>query len=154
MEDIEYVYTRGMSDSELTERLAGTNTGVLSLAIDGDAYAIPLAHHYEDDHLYLRLGLTEDSKKRRFIEETTTATYVVYEDSGSGGSWDPDSWSVIATGRIVELPATDEAEYDPAAINREFYALRVFDEAIDEIEIALFEFEIDSLTGRTTLGND
>ena len=109
MENIEYVYTRGMSDSELTEQLASTNTGVLSLADDGDAYGIPLAHHYEDDHLYFRLGITEGSKKQRFIEETTTATYVVYGDTGAGGSWEPDSWSIIATGRLVELPATKEA---------------------------------------------
>ena len=154
MDNIEYVYTRGMNDSELSEKLSTANTGVLSLANDSDAYGIPLAHYYDGERLYLRLGVTDGSQKQAFIEETTTATYVVYGNPGAEGSWNPDSWSVIVTGRLVELPKKEEAEFDTAAINREFSALRVFDEAIDELDVQLYEFEIDSLTGRTTLRGD
>lgn len=78
MEHIEYEYTRGMDDDEIDERLRTSETGVLSLSREGDAYAIPLAHYYDEDGLYFRVGMTEGSRKRAFFETTETACYVLY----------------------------------------------------------------------------
>ncbi|MFB6092177.1 MAG: pyridoxamine 5'-phosphate oxidase family protein, partial [Haloquadratum sp.] len=70
MQHIDYAYTFGMDDAALEERLETTHTGVLSLSDGSDSYAIPLAHYYDGTALYFRLGLTEHSKKRRFLEAT------------------------------------------------------------------------------------
>jgi hypothetical protein len=76
MEHVEYAYTSGMDDSTIEERLQTAETGVLALSDDGDAYAMPLAHDYDGDSIYFRLGTTERSTKRAFWETTETACYV------------------------------------------------------------------------------
>jgi len=150
MEHVEYAYTSGMDDSEIEAWLRTAETGVLALSSDSDAYAIPLAHYYDGDSLYFRLGLTEGSEKREFWEATETACYVLY---GAESTEDPrglDSWSIVVTGRLVELPETEHERFDTAEINRRFSPIRVFDEAIDDIEITIVELEIDTITGRHT----
>ena len=150
MKHVEYAYTIGMDDSEIRQRLRTTETGVLALSGDGEAYAIPLAHYYDEGRLYFRLGMTEGSKKREFRETTETACYTLY---GAEPTDDPrglDSWSILITGRLVELPETEHERFDTAEINRHFSPIRVFDEAIDDIEIAIVELEIERMAGRRT----
>ena len=60
MKHIDYAYTFGIDESTIEERLQTAETGVLSLSKDGESYAIPLAHYYDGDGLYFRLGVTED----------------------------------------------------------------------------------------------
>lgn len=151
MQHIEYTDTIGMDDSEVEDRLLTTDTGVLSLARDGEAYAIPLAHYYDGERLYFRLGDAEGSKKRSFWEATETACYALY---GAEPTDDPrglDSWSVIATGRLVELPESEHERFDTAEINRQFAPLRVFGEAVEDLEVVILEFEVETITGRRTL---
>lgn len=150
MEHIEYAYTRGMDDEEIEERLRTSGTGVLSLSKGNDAYAIPLAHYYDGEGLYFRLGSTDGSRKLGFLETTKTACYVLY---GADPTDDPqglDSWSIIVTGQLVKLPATEHERFDTAEINRHFSPIRVFDEAIEEMEITIVELDIDAITGRKT----
>ena len=150
MKHIEYAYTRGMDSEELEDRLRSAGTGVLALADDGDAYAVPLAHYYDGDGLYFRLGITDDSTKQAFWDNTRTACYVLY---GAEPTEDPrglDSWSILVTGELVELPEAERERFDTAEINRHFSPIRVFDEAIDEIEITIAELDIDIMTGRVT----
>lgn len=154
MEHVEYTYTHGMDDSEIEDRLRTAETGVLALAGDGDAYAIPLAHHYDGEGLYFRLGMTEGSTKREFWETTETACYVLYGTEPTDDPRELDSWSIIVTGRLVELPETDHERFDTAEINRRFSPIRVFDEAIDDIEITIAELAIDTITGRRTPGDE
>lgn len=150
MEHVEYAYTSGMDDSEIEERLQTAETGVLALSGDGDAYAIPLAHYYDGDSLYFRLGLTEGSTKREFCETTETACYVLYGAEPTDEPRGLDSWSIIVTGPLVELSEAEHERFDTAEINRHFTPIRVFDEAIDDIEITVVELEIDTITGRHT----
>jgi hypothetical protein len=150
MDHVEYAYTSGMDESEIEERLQTAETGVLALSGDGDAYAMPLAHYYDGEGLYFRLGVTEGSTKRAFWEATETACYVLY---GAEPTDDPrglDSWSIIITGPLVELPEPDHERFDTAAVNRHFSPIRVFDEAIDEIELMIVELDIETITGRHT----
>ncbi|WP_245550154.1 hypothetical protein [Halopiger xanaduensis] len=51
MDRVEYVYTIGITDEEVEDRLERVDSGVLVLAADGDAYAVPAAHHYDADSL-------------------------------------------------------------------------------------------------------
>lgn len=150
MEHIEYAYTLGMDDSEIETRLQTAESGVLALARDGDSYAIPLAHYYDGDDLYFRLGAADGSTKREFRETTGTACYVLYGTESTDDPREVDSWSIVVTGQLVELPETEHDRFDTAEINRHFSPIRVFDEAIDDIEITVVKLEIDTITGRRT----
>lgn len=150
MEHIDFAYTTGMDEAAVEERLDETETGVLALSHDGEAYAIPLAHYYDGDGLYFRLGITEGSQKQTFIKTTETATYLLYDAEVTDAPRELDSWSIIITGTLHELPKERHSEFDTAAINRRFSPIRVFDENIDEIDIRIFELDIDTITGRTT----
>ena len=150
MEHIEYAYTRGMDDDEIEERLRTSETGVLSLSKESDAYAIPLAHYYDGEGLYFRLGVTDGSRKQEFLETTEMVCYVLYGAEPTDEPQEIDSWSIIVTGQFVELPGAEYERFDTAEINRCFTPIRVFDEAIEDIEIVIVELDIETITGRIT----
>lgn len=151
MDHVEYAYTGGMSDDDIERRLDSTRTGVLALCADADARALPLAHYYDGEHLYFRLGKTGGSEKWDAIERTDTATYVVYDAEPTDGPDELASWSIHATGRLRELPESESARFDTAEINRRFSPIRIFDEDIDDVDIAIVELAIETLTGRETM---
>lgn len=140
-----------MDDAEIDDRLRAAPTGVLALAAGDDAYAVPLAHYYDGDRLYFRLGRGGGGEKWAHIERTDEACYVVHGVEETPAPEGLDSWSVTVSGRLSELPTDETARFDTAEINRRFSPIRVFDEAIEAIEIVILELEIESLTGRTTL---
>ena len=150
MEHIEYAYTAGMDEDLVDERLRETETGVLALARESEAYAVPLAHHYDGEALYFRLGETEGSKKRAFMRSTETACYVVYGVSPADDPDQLDSWSIVVSGELHRLPSEGRDEWDAATINHEFPPIRVFDESIEELDVVLCVLEIDRITGRMT----
>lgn len=146
MEHVEFTYTAGMDRETVEERLRSAETGVLSLADADDAYAVPLAFHYDGgDVILLRLGTDGGSEKMDFLQATDRACFVVYEYAGP-----EESWSVLATGRLDEVAQEDE-RYDAAEVNRAFPQLRVFDEEIADLEVALYELRLETITGRETL---
>jgi nitroimidazol reductase NimA-like FMN-containing flavoprotein (pyridoxamine 5'-phosphate oxidase superfamily) len=140
MEHVEYVYTFGMDETELEGKLRDADTGVLSLARDGDAYAIPVSFYYDGERLLFRFGVEEGSEKVSFMEGTDTASFVIYEAVGD------ESWSILVRGHLE--PASESI--DDAAINARFIRLRVFDESISDVEPELFELRMESVTGRKT----
>jgi len=146
MEHVEFTYTGGLDREVVQERLASAETGVLALAEDGDAYAIPLAFHYDgEDAILLRLGEFEGSEKMSHIAATERACFVVYDYASP-----TDSWSVLVTGPLVRVPE-DEERFDDAEINRRFPDIRVFDQDIAEVDVVLYELRIESMTGRETV---
>lgn len=145
MEHAEYTYTVGMERAEMDDRLRAHQTAVLSLARDGDAYGLPVAYYYDGDSLYLRLAEESGSRKMDFIDATETATLVLYDDEPV-----EESWSIFATGTLRELTGEERAAFDETEINQDFIPLRVFREAIDEVDLRIFEFEVETLTGRKT----
>ncbi|QIB74395.1 pyridoxamine 5'-phosphate oxidase family protein [Halogeometricum borinquense] len=144
MDHIEFVYTLGMTDEEIEKRLQTETAGVLSLADEGRAYGVPVSHHYDGESLFFRLGDDDHSKKLEFVETTKEACFVLFGVDGD------DSWSILVAGTLSELSGDERKEFDAATINDWFGSFRVFDEAIDEIELTLFEMEISSVTGRKT----
>ncbi|PCR88968.1 pyridoxamine 5'-phosphate oxidase family protein [Natrinema ejinorense] len=145
MDRIEYVYTVGMDDRELEEHLTRADTGVLGLAADGDAYALPVAHHYEGETLYIRLSTDGSSAKMSYLEATDTASYTLYDVDSVGRSW-----SIIATGPLRKLTDREQAQFDETAVNESFLELRIFDEDVDAVALEIYELEIESITGRRT----
>lgn len=150
MDNVDYAYTSGMDDDAVEQRLRAGGTGVLALAKDSDAYAVPVAHYYEDDTLYFRLSKTDDSRKWEYLDTTETATYVVYGTEPSADADDIESWSVHVTGPVRRLSAEDRERFDTAAINRHFTPIRVFDEAIDDVAVEVVALDVETVTGRRT----
>ncbi|WP_162224555.1 pyridoxamine 5'-phosphate oxidase family protein [Halorussus amylolyticus] len=138
MKHVEYVHTFGMEAEELDELLRTGSVGVLALADDGDAYAVPVAYDYDGESLVVRLGASPDSEKMAHLESTDTATLVVHDEG-------TPSWSVLARGSLRERD-----DFDDRRVNRQFSALRVFDEEIDEVDAAVYELEMSEVTGRRT----
>ena len=146
MDRIEFRYTVGMDDDEVERRLEHTEAGILALAAEGDAYAIPVAHHHENGSLYVRLADDGSSTKMRYIERTETACLSCYDVDETG-----DSWSVLLTGSLRKLEGDERAAFDETAVNESFLELRVFDEDVEAIDLELYEFEIESAAGRRTV---
>lgn len=150
MDNVEYAYTRGMDDEEAVERLRTAETGVLALARDDEAYAVPLAHYYDGESLFFRLGKTPGDRKTAFAAATAMATYVVYGTEPTDDPEELSSWSVLVRGRLRELSPEERERFDATEINEAFAPIRVFDEPIEEIEIGILELEIESIAGRAT----
>ncbi|MFC7204196.1 pyridoxamine 5'-phosphate oxidase family protein [Haloferax namakaokahaiae] len=144
MENVRYVYTVGMDDDEIATRLQRADAGVLSLAADGRAYAIPVHVHYDraGGRLLFRLSDDGHSEKFEFVESTDEATFTSYGDEGE------DSWSIVARGEIHRLP--DDELPDDTTLNTVYRPLRVFDEDIADIELVPLELVLGELTGRKT----
>jgi nitroimidazol reductase NimA-like FMN-containing flavoprotein (pyridoxamine 5'-phosphate oxidase superfamily) len=146
MEHIEYANTRGLSEREVDERLREHGIGVLALADGGRAYAIPVDYHYDGESLLLRLSDDGHSRKLSYVETTVDPEFLVYGHDGPH-----DSWSVLVTGAIREVDPEDRG-IDAATVNDWFGPLRLFDEAVEDVEIRLFEFETETVVGRATIG--
>lgn len=88
-----------MDALEIDEFLESQQTGVLALANDDDAYAVPLSFAYDDEDrsVYLRLGFGPGSQKQRYMEATDHVSFVVYEDTEEG--WK----SVLVEGKVTML---------------------------------------------------
>ena len=143
MEHVEYVYTFGMDRDRLEHRLDENEVGVLSLARESVAYAVPVAYHYEDGSVYLRLAFEGKSTKRAYLEATAKACLCLY-----GVESDDESWSILVRGPLREL--SDSETFDTATINELFDKLHVFDQDIEAIDIQVYELLVESITGRTT----
>ncbi|WP_128476195.1 pyridoxamine 5'-phosphate oxidase family protein [Halorussus pelagicus] len=140
MEHVEYVYTFGMTPAEVGESLREGEVGVLALASDSDAYAVPVGYHYDGERLLVRLGERDDSTKMDFLESTGTATLVVYEKES-----ETSSWSVLVRGKLVGLPPETDRE-----INEQFGPFRLFDEGVEDVDAAVYELRMEEVTGRRT----
>ena len=146
MDRIEYVYTVGMDESEVERRLERSETGVLALASGGDAYAFPVATHFQDGSIFIRLARDKSSQKMDYLEDTETACLTFY-DVGPAG----DSWSVIVTGSLRKLVDDEREQFDEATVNESFLQLRIFDEDVVATDLEIYEFEMASITGRKTV---
>lgn len=142
MDHVEYVYTVGMSEAETEERLRSGNHGILALADDAEAYAVPLNYHYDGNRFLVRISdHGGDAEKRRFLEATETATFVCY------GVDDSSSWSILARGP-VDRWAGDVAD---ATLNEWFPPFHLFDEPVEDVSFLLYELGLGRVTARRTV---
>lgn len=145
MDVTNFVYTVGMTDSEVTDALEGETSGVLSFAVDDDSYAIPISYHYADGSVFFRFGNDRDEAGKVAAAETTgDACFVLYEEEGG------DSWSVILTGPLRRVDDPAACGFDETAMHERFGPLRVFDEAVEEIRVELYELDPRRTVGRRT----
>jgi hypothetical protein len=138
MEHVEFVYTHWMTEDEVEAALRERRTGVLSLADEGRAYAVPVDHHYDGERLLVRLGAAPDSTKMAFLEGTTEACFVTYADR-------PDAFSVLVRGPLRRLDDVDDA-----TVNEWFGPFRLFGEGVSEVDVRVYELVMESVTGRAS----
>lgn len=141
MDNASYVYTMGMTESEIDEFLRDGENGVLGLAADDDAYAIPLSYHYDGERLLLRVSEHGHSEKGRYIETTDTATFVRFDASTE------ESSSVQVRGPLERW----SGDVDEATLNEWFPPFRLYDEAVEDVEFVLYELRMEEVTGRRTV---
>lgn len=145
MDPTNFVYTVGMTDSEVTDVLERRTSGVLSFAVDDDAYAIPISYHYADGSVYFRFGNDRDEAGKVAAAETTgDACFVLYEED------DEDSWSVILSGPLRRVDDPAARGFDETTMRERFGPIRVFDEAVEEIRVELYELDARRTVGRRT----
>ncbi len=142
MEHVEYVYTEGMDGTEVETRLREGNHGVLGLAKGNDAYAVPLHYHHDGNRLLFRVSEHDAaSENQRFLRATETATFVCYAESAT------ESWSICVRGAVRRL----DEKTDEAIFNELFPPFHLFDEAIEDVEFALYELDMDTVVGRKSV---
>ncbi|THE64316.1 pyridoxamine 5'-phosphate oxidase family protein [Salinadaptatus halalkaliphilus] len=143
MDKIEYVYTFGMDAETIDRRLEENEVGVLALADDSSAYAVPVGYHYDGASLYVRLATDGSSTKMAYVETTTDACFCLY----SNGSSD-ESWSILVHGPLRKLTGSKRERFDAATLNESFHRLYVFDQDVEALEPEIWELEMESVTGR------
>lgn len=89
-----------MEEAAIDRVLEENGVGVLSMALDGTPYSIPMSFGYaSDDTLYVLLaGPSEAGKKMEFAAESETAQFLVY-DVARDDEWE----SVIVSGPIDRI---------------------------------------------------
>jgi hypothetical protein len=124
-----------MSEAEIDDFLSEQGTGILSLSVEGDAYAVPESFGYDAGTLYFLLADHDGSRKMSYIDHTTTACFVTYEMSTV------DDWaSVIVRGDIVPTPEPDQEQAAAAlASNAEIPDAGLFGHSADEMEFSWYE---------------
>jgi hypothetical protein len=142
MDHVEYVYTSGMSESEIDDYLQAGEHGVLGLANDNDAYVVPLSYHYDGEQFLIRVSEHDDeSEKGRFLETTETATFVCYEATTK------ESWSIHVRGPLQKW----DGDVDETTLNEWFPPFRLFDEAVEGVEFSLYDLGMETVIGRKTV---
>lgn len=88
-----------LSEEETDSILGRHETGVLSLARDGEPYSIPVSYGYDTENrqFFFRLVSEPESEKRRFLGSTPQARLVIYEED------DPIYRSIVAAGTLEEV---------------------------------------------------
>lgn len=143
MDKISYDYMFGMDAATVDDLLTASEVGVLSLADESTAYAVPVAFHYDGSSLYIRLTSDDSSMKMTFLEATTDACLCLYEVEGAD-----DYWSIVVRGPLRALDDDERAAFDEMTINESFRRLPVFDQDIEATELEIYELELESVTGR------
>lgn len=90
-----------LPESACKEFLGQHRVGVMALAKEGDAYAVPLFYAYDGQALYFH---SHPGEKDAFLQETHNGSFVVVEFHG-----DDDWTSVQATGHVEKITLSDDA---------------------------------------------
>lgn len=133
-----------MDAIEMGEFLDTQQTGVLSLAKDGDGYAIPVSFVYDDGHqdVYLRLGFAPASQKRKYLDATEHVSFVVYDETDEG--WK----SVVIQGTTEELSSsTLDSSIHEAVNDIEIPFMSVHQRPVTETEFRIVRISVTTING-------
>ena len=94
-----------MDALDIASFLDAHGTGVLALASDDDAYAIPVSYTFDEDDeaIYFRMGFAPGSQKRKYLENTDHLSFVVYADTDDG-------WKSVVVEGTAETLGTDSLD--------------------------------------------
>ena len=137
-----------MSDDQIDAFLGGHETGVLSLARDGEPYSIPVSYGYDatTQTFYMRLVSTPDSEKRKFLESSPECRMVIYANEDEA-----TYRSVIASGALEQIsPDQLSIEQIEQYGDAQRPLFEIWGQDRDELDIQLFEFSPTELSGRRT----
>lgn len=138
-----------MSSSEIDDFLGSRETGVLTLARDDEPYSIPISYGYDASKraFYMRLVSTPESEKREFLASSPKVRLVVYDENEDGTVY----WSVVARGQLEELdPTSLSVEAIEQYGNTRRPLFEIWGESREELDIKLYEFSPDEMSGRRT----
>lgn len=128
---------------DIADFLSAHHVGVLALAKDGDAYAVPVSYAFDDDGpaLYFRLGYTADSQKRAYLEATDHVSFVVYGETDAGWT------SVVAMGPVEEAAGSStDSTVAEAVHDLDIPYFTVHGDAAD-FEFHLVRLDVETLSG-------
>ncbi|SDX16120.1 hypothetical protein SAMN05443574_11651 [Haloarcula vallismortis] len=93
-----------VDESDVDEVLVESGVGVLSMAVDGVPYGVPLSFGYDgDDTLYfVFLGASAELRKEMYAEQTDVASFTTF-DVDPNGAWR----SVIVAGPLNRISIDD-----------------------------------------------
>lgn len=119
-------------------------TGVLSLADDDEAYAIPVSFAYDDGgpNIYVRLGYAPGSEKQRFVEAVDRVTFVVYDRTDEG-------WrSVVARGRLETVSETSLGSAIAESVEQlDIPFFQVFDRPATDLDFSILRIDVQEIDG-------
>lgn len=133
----------------IAEFLESQRTGVLSLAMGNDGYAVPVSFAYDDagPFVYFRLGYAPESRKRAFVEAADRVSFVVYDDTDVG--WK----SVVAEGRLETLSENSLGSSIVEAVNvLDIPYFSVHRRDPSDLEFSIVRLHVDSLSGIVEAG--
>lgn len=131
--------------------LARHGTGVLSLADSDEPYSTPVSYGFDPDArtFYFRLGFGDGGEKRRFLDQSVRARFVVYGETDDG--W----YSVIAKGVLERVEASDVTHEVARNLRRaDLPLLDIWPVPVDEIEFEVYRLDVEELTGRRSVGDE
>lgn len=135
-----------MDGIEIESFLESQTTGVLALADEDDAYAIPISFAYDDEveKLYFRLGYAPGSRKQQFVESSELVTFVVSDET-------PDGWkSVVVEGRLSEMGADSlDAAIVEATNKLDIPYFKVHDRPASDLQFTIVEMDPTGMSGIT-----
>ncbi|MHC3379471.1 pyridoxamine 5'-phosphate oxidase family protein [Haloarcula sp. H-GB5] len=130
-----------MDDSNIAAFLSNQRVGVLGLPTENGPYMIPLSFGYDDDRsLYFTFIGGSASRKQQLTEAAENAAVLVYKVE-SMFHWE----SVLLQGGIEAVP---ESEWDDLAdVLETAWRPELFEDAIEDGDIAVYRFRIDEKEG-------
>ena len=134
-----------LSREETDSILGRHETGVLSLAREGEPYAIPISYGFDIEarRFYLRLVSTPESEKRRFLASSPHARLVVYEED------DPIYRSVVTIGTLNEVPRDElTVEHIEQYGEAKRPLFEIWGESRQDLDIQLYQLKPDEVSGR------
>lgn len=136
-----------LSEEETDSILGRHETGVLSLARDGEPYSIPISYGYDGEQrrFYFRLVSASESEKGRFLASAPEARLVVYEED------DPVYLSVVAAGTLEEIQRenlTVEHIEQYGTAKRPLF--EIWGEPSRDLDINLYQLDPNGISGRRT----
>lgn len=134
-----------LSKAETDSVLSRHETGVLSLAREGEPYSIPISYGYdaEQRRFYLRLVSSPESEKQKFLASLPEARLVIYEED------DPIYQSIVTVGTLEQISRDElSVEHIEQYGDAKRPLFEIWGQSRDDLDIHLYQLDPDEISGR------